>query len=390
MNKIKKELSKALKRSAKRLKIKSMKKKVLKFLHKSANLALEQVGSFLDTSEPYWLYKYRILNSKQRERLEQLAEIRGESVEQTLNKLPRKVIRHIPRKFGKITLAPIGVEFIDAGVRDGLGYVKLPNGRILYGHLSTDHYCKAYEAIKDLVSPKLTADTYRVAMDVAARYLGGSNSNFGWYKNELLPGKGGTIVEVGAYLGHKTIRFHDQVVGTTGKVLAIEIMPDNCEILRRNVQENGLNDYIEVVWSGVWNSPGEHIVRGKGFQRNSLVEIDEQNLPEVTTVPTDTLDNILENWGVESVDFIDIRTNGAEVEVLRGLDRMLDRVKVIYVATRYSSDGETTHDKCLQILKDRGCLILPQTGSKAIYAVTEKFSNLYKIYRKTKKHSYDS
>ncbi len=360
------------------LKLKQLKEKIKSNSPKSINW-------IVDALEPDWLYKYRVLNSPRSKKLKQLAEIRGESIQQILDKLPKSVIRNPPRKFNKITRYPIGVDFTEAGLKDGLGYVKLANGRIFYGHPSIEYYRNVYAGIQDLVSPNLTPDSYRVAMDVAARYLGGDNSNYGWYDQQLLPGAGGVIVEVGAYLGHKTIRFHDQLVGPTGKILAIEIMPQNVEILSRNVQENGLSDSINVVWSGVWSSRGEQVVRGKGFQRNSLVILDEQNLPEVMTVPTDTLDNILENWGVEPIDFMDIRTNGAEVEVLRGLDKMLDRVKVIYIATRFSSGGETTYNQCLQILRERGCVILPHTGKKAIYAVTAKFAHLYSHIKKKKK-----
>jgi FkbM family methyltransferase len=41
------------------------------------------------------------------------------------------------------------------------------------------------------------------------------------------------------------------------------------------------------------------------------------------TVPVDTLDNIVSNLGVDRVDLVSITTNGAEPEILMGMDKII-------------------------------------------------------------------
>ena len=203
-------------------------------------------------------------------------------------------------------------------------------------------------------------------MDVCRRYLADAH----WYRSDLLPPSGGTVAEIGAYLGHKTIKFVDRVVGPSGRVLAVEVMPDNSEVLRLNISGNALEEQVTIVEAGVWNRTGEEIVLGTGYQQNSLVSTDTHDFQAITRVKTDTLDNILAGWDVPAIDFLDIRVNGAEIEVLEGLDRELARVRVIYIAVPYSRGGVSTRERCLEILRDKGCSILPHDDPTEIYAAT--------------------
>lgn len=314
------------------------------------------------------------LHAEEQEKIQLLASVRGESIQETLNKFDnKKKIRQIPGTFSKFNTNPIGVEFKEAGIEKGIPYVKLPNDRIFYGHFPNKRHSRIYEYLQDLFSPVLSVETSLLAMDVSSRYV----KNWSRYPNELLPKQGGVIVEVGAYLGHKTVRFCDYVVGTEGKILAIEVLPENFKILCSNVEKNNLQNCINVIECGVWKSQGEMVLKGKGLARNSLINIDQVALDEQMIVKTDTLDNILASWNDEIIDFIDIRVNGAEIEVLQGLQQGLDRIKVIFVATPYSRDGKSTYSICLELLRERGCRILPQTTQTAIYAVPEKFANNY-------------
>lgn len=225
----------------------------------------------------------------------------------------------------------------------------------------------------DLMAPALSEDLCFLAMDVASRYV--KVKKWSWYPTELLPGKGGTIVEVGAYLGHKTVAFVDYLVGPNGRVLAIEAMPDNHELLEWNIEKNQLADTVDVLHCGVWSSSGHKELMAGGNARNSLVGLDHISLARRITIPVDTLDHILVNWHRERIiDFLDIRVNGAEVEVLEGLKEQLERVRVVFVAAPYSVQGVPTYDRCREILTQRGCLLLPQTTKTALYATPRGFA----------------
>jgi len=95
------------------------------------------------------------------------------------------------------------------------------------------------------------------------------------------------------------------------------------------------------------------------------------------TVRTDSLDNILHSWGEKVIDFLALTLNGAEVEALQGLEKEINRIKVIYVAARYTREGRGTYQSCIEILRERGCVILPQSGDSSIYAATKYFAKEY-------------
>ena len=146
-----------------------------------------------------------------------------------------------------------------------------------------------------------------MALDVTRRYA----TDVAWYPREIMPGVGGTVMEVGAYLGHKTMRFVDEVVGPRGHVLAVEMMPDNCEVLHRNVVENGLDAVIDEFAGGVWSGDGEQPVKGAGRQRNTLAELAKLPVQMGISVPTFSLDTLVERWGRPVVDFVLLTVNGA-------------------------------------------------------------------------------
>lgn len=298
-----------------------------------------------------------------RPKLLRLAELRGEMPKEVVRRFKKKQIKKIPPSILKHTHILVNAKFVEAGERDGLSFVRLDNGRIFYGHPSRKQHKREYEYIADKLSPCLSAATYLTAKDVAIRYLRDK-----WYRKEFLPPPGGTVVEVGAYVGHKTMRFVDQHVTTSGRVLAIEIMPENIPILKRNIAENGLENVIDVMHCGVWNEPGELKVKGMGRQRNSLVSIDHLEGEKETIVPTDTLDNILARWNQPKIDFMVITVNGAEVEVLKGLDREIKRVKILYVAAHFKRDGKPTRDACRELLRAKKCEILTDSTDTGLYA----------------------
>jgi len=316
------------------------------------------------------------LPPKTRENLKRLAKIRGESETVTFAQVGLEPIAKLPRSFKENVRDLFGVEFIEAGVRDELAYVQLSNGRIFYGHRSRPLDIRVFNCIKDKLSPVVTPDTYRIARDVAYRYFG---ERF-WLRREFLPNKGGTIVEVGAFCGHKTMRFVDEVVGSSGKVLAIEVLPDNIAPLRRNVMENGLQDCIDILESGVWKERGTMLLHSKGQQRNSLVDFDGFVADKKIEVRTDTLNNILSTWEAKVINFLAIMVNSAELEVLQGMDEVIDRIEVIYVVASYERNGATTYRDCVQFLQDKGCHIAPASTGKIIYAVGSRYVDKYAEY----------
>ncbi|MCA9295275.1 MAG: FkbM family methyltransferase [Phycisphaerales bacterium] len=312
------------------------------------------------------------LDETQHKCLEMLGTIRNETIDQLIDRFGPRECARVPKGILKHARALVQQTYAGSGVDGAHAYVDLPNGRRFYSWPSKRNHAREFAYLADLL-PALSAETYLTAKDITARYL----TDWAWYPSEVLPGAGGVVVEVGAYLGHKSMRFVDECIGETGKVLAIEILPENVEILERNIAYNGLKSVIDTRQCGVWNGPGSLTVQGKGRQRNSLVGLDKIDPTVSIEVRTDSLDNILDGWRAEGgpshVDFMILTVNGAEREVLDGLDRWWDRVHHLYVAACYTVDGESTYDACMARLKDRGADILPSTTPYEIYARNPRF-----------------
>ncbi len=306
------------------------------------------------------------LSNTARARLETIAKVRNESHESVMARFSSRDLARAPASFPKHIDALRSTAFETAEVRDGLAYVKLSNGRSFYGNISKPNHQLAYEYVADLVPSILNEETFLLGIDIAQRYASDSI----WPPKQLHPPQGGTVVECGAYLGHKTIRFADELVGPKGKVLAIEMMPDNVEILRRNIRENGLQDIIDVIEAGVWSKPDRLVVKGKGRQRNTLVDLAKLEEEQGFDDPVDSLDNILENWGQPIVDLLFVTVNGAEVEALPGINHSLSRIRGLHIVALYSRDGRQNHEICREILRDKGCKILESCDETEIVATT--------------------
>lgn len=326
------------------------------------------------------------LNAKLTERLEAISTIRSEDATQCLAQLSQNItnslstqpkpndleqliketIKLLPTSPPPKALASIGLEIEDAGMEDGTPFIKLKMGRIFFGLPCEPHHKALYTFLADLLPEKITPETYHLANEIQGRYFSVN------YRG--MPGAGGVIVEAGAYIGFKAIAFAD-IVGPTGKVIAIEMIPENAKLMERNVKANGLENVITCVSSGLWNEPGEFTATFKNYQQNSLVELDDRKYKNQMTVKTDTLDNILDRTEVKTVDFLNMQINGAELEALPGLKRRINDVKLLRIASYYKRKGQPTVDVCCRILDELGCVVLNQSPAGSIYASPKRFAN---------------
>ncbi|MBO6514338.1 MAG: FkbM family methyltransferase [Phycisphaerales bacterium] len=298
-----------------------------------------------------------------------LAKLRSETPEETLKRFGARKLRKLPGGIRRHVASMIQTDFDSTGLDDGYAWAQLPNGRRFFGHPSLRAHEREYTFVADLLSPVIKPETYLISKDVVSRYV----TDWGWFPRELLPSEGGRAVEVGAYMGHKTMRLVDECVGRSGKVLALELDPNNAKVIEHNARYNNLSENIDVIAGGVFNADGEQRVITRGRQRNSLVNLDKLNggTGEYTT-QVRTLDTLLESWGEPTIDFMVITANGAELEVLQGLDKWFDRVQIIYIAACYTVDGCGTYEPCRAYLEERGCEILPQSNTNVIYSLNPK------------------
>jgi FkbM family methyltransferase len=101
-------------------------------------------------------------------------------------------------------------------------------------------------------------------------------------------------VDAGCYIGFKAMAYADRM-GPDGKVIAVEMMPDNYELLRRNVDANGFTEKIATVNCGLSDVPGTMVARRSQRQAATIADVDQlAGFADERLVELDTLANVFD------------------------------------------------------------------------------------------------
>jgi FkbM family methyltransferase len=132
------------------------------------------------------------------------------------------------------------------------------------------------------------------------------------------------IVDVGAYQGMYAILLGMIVKEKHGKVLAIEPVPKNAEILLKNILLNNLENVVTIEQTAVGNTSGK--VRMSSEDIESVIRNEGNDLIDVNI---DRLDSILERNHIDNVDVLIIDVEGAELRVLESFP--WGKIKIPYI-----------------------------------------------------------
>lgn len=283
--------------------------------------------------------------------VDRIAQARNDTEDGVQRKFSSSDIERCPPRFSKHLPAVRNLALESSGVHDGLAWVRLASGHTFYSYITHGSLRRQYPYVADTLPEAITEDTFLAAIDAAQRYV----TDYAWPPKGLVrSGEDINIIEAGAYLGHKTVRFAEELAGPNGKVLAIEMVPDNCRILEKNILENGLDHIVDVLQVGISNTTGTHPIYSKGRQRNSLVPLSSLSDGQESTVNVDTLNNIIDGWNVRPVDLLFLTVNGAELKALEGFNPTNRDVRAVFVESLYSVDGQANAPLCAKLLDSAG------------------------------------
>lgn len=137
---------------------------------------------------------------------------------------------------------------------------------------------------------------------------------------------GDTMVEVGTYKDGWLALVGSGAVGSSGRVICFEPIPEYCEAFRKNIGLNGRTN-IAVEPMAVSDKTGTASFSLRSG--NSSMVLEHEQSGGCVTVPTITLDGYLREHGISKLDFAVIDAEGAESLVLEGGRESLSKASYI-------------------------------------------------------------
>jgi FkbM family methyltransferase len=280
-----------------------------------------------------------------------LAAARREDVLLTKSTFSEQQVLALPNNYPRQIHKLMDAEFEKSFVRDGLGYVVNSRGFVLASEIGIPYHHRMFEALRDKLPETLLPETFLAGLNAAQRF-----ESIRWIpphirKNDA---KVNSVVEIGAFLGHKAVRFATDYMPANGTYHAIELMEENYEILAANIVANKLQNIVKTHNIGISDADSPIEVFSKGRQRSGIVPI--SNIGDDAKVVKDgmKLSTFFAAQNVQSVDFCYITVNGAELKVLEGARSVLDSIGFIRIVSKYDVDGHRVAPFCLEYLKDHG------------------------------------
>lgn len=137
---------------------------------------------------------------------------------------------------------------------------------------------------------------------------------------------GDVFIDAGANIGIYTV-LASRLVGPTGQVICIEMMPDTADRLESHIRMNGLQN-VKVFRRALSDVSGQmvraSVQEGKYGQATIATDSERFGLGHVIDVETITLDEITRD--IECVRLMKIDVEGAELSALRGATQLLQRL----------------------------------------------------------------
>jgi FkbM family methyltransferase len=186
------------------------------------------------------------------------------------------------------------------------------------GHASTAHVVRRLtEPMREGVHTIARGPAAGMRMNVA-----GSRPSYllGTAEPELVDflvtniGPGDVVIDLGANVGYFTL-VAAALTGPTGRVIAVEPLPENLAALRRNVTLNELT-HVEVIDAAVSAREGTAALTVGGTNQSSSIVLEDRGSSAIS-VDTVTIDGLVERYGVRPA-LIKMDIEGAEEDAVEG------------------------------------------------------------------------
>ncbi len=159
------------------------------------------------------------------------------------------------------------------------------------------------------------------------------------YHSEILK-NGMIVVDVGAHKGFYSLIAAEKA-GKDGKVIAIEPELKNYKALLRNIKLNNFTNILPVNLGLSDHNGFEKLYLRSSSTDHSFFKKSENE--DFINVKVKSLDSLLEELGYERIDVLKIDTEGAELLILKGAQRTLEKnphLKLFIASYHYPEEAE--------------------------------------------------
>jgi FkbM family methyltransferase len=160
-------------------------------------------------------------------------------------------------------------------------------------------------------------------------------SETAFLKRTFFPGM--VFLDIGANIGYYTA-LAGHIAGPTGRVVALEPDPESFTYLMRTIRANEFTN-VTPFQGAAWDRVGSAQLHISGHNRGDNRLYANELASDVVTIRTTTVDALLEEIGIASVDVIKMDVQGAEGWALNGMKGILAQSKPITVLTEFWPEG---------------------------------------------------
>jgi FkbM family methyltransferase len=172
---------------------------------------------------------------------------------------------------------------------------------------------------------------------LSAWYSGAEREHHRAFREHLRPGS--VAIDVGANWGLHTL-YLSRLVGETGRVLALEPFPPAFEELEWHLATNGCRN-VRALKVAASDANGQaRFIPGDSPSTGRLNFGGAAPADTGMTVPTRTLDAVVEEARFDRLDLVKIDVEGAEGQVLLGAGATIDRFRPVLVIDLHTPEQD--------------------------------------------------
>ena len=178
--------------------------------------------------------------------------------------------------------------------------------------------------------------------------LYGIKPYFHYYK----PKKGDVIIDAGAFNGIISI-YCSKIVGNEGKIIAYEPDTSTFKKLNKNLEINKISN-VTTINKGIWK---EDTILFFSNDSTAGSKILNEKTPNSISIEVVKLDDEMKRLKLDKINFIKMDIEGAEIEAIDGMKKILSLGTHLSIASYHIINGEKTYKEVERKLKENNYFV---------------------------------